>query len=113
MEASLTEAVPKQQASEASADNQDLAFVGERIARDGFFGVNVFEIRSELAFECHVVSSTGSGFFELPVLRLFFGVEHCPRGLFWQRDQCFIFEHCVARAGDLLAGFRGPSGENL
>ena len=49
-EAGLAQLVPQQQAAEAGADHQDLALVGQRLARDRRLRIDVVQVFRELAF---------------------------------------------------------------
>ena len=113
LETGLAKSVPQQQTCETCTDDQDLAFVGERIALDRVLGVDVFEVRRKFPLERHVVSSASSGFFELAVLGLFVCVKDRAWWLLRQCKKRLVFQHAVAGTGDLLAGFGRSCSEYL
>ena len=105
--------VPEQQRAKACTNHQNLAGVGQRFTLNGRRGIDVFKVAGKLAFHGHVVSRAAAGFLELPVSRLFLGIEH-RTGRRWRQylERC-VRERRIALASDLVRGLGGTGIEGL
>src|SRR5579885_2193641 len=117
-ETGVPQLVPEQQSAETGADHQDLAFVGQRLARNRRFRIHVVQVLLELAFHRDVIGGAAAGFLEFAVLGLLFCIESRAGRQLWQFFELLIGQDGVALAGnffrslgrsrveDFQAGFR-------
>ncbi len=112
-EAGLAQPVPQQQSAEAGADHQDLAFIGQRFARDRRLRIDVVQVFLELALHRDIVGSATAGFLEREILRLLFRVEDGARRHFRQFFELLIGKDGIAFAADLFGRLGGTGVEDF
>jgi hypothetical protein len=104
--------VPEHEPSEAGADDENFALVGERLALDRFSRVDVFHVATEVAVHGHVIGSTTPRLFELAVLRLLFSIEG-GAGWLGRHLRQSVINDGVATALYAVHPASGTSSENL
>jgi hypothetical protein len=109
----LAKLVPKQQAAESGSDDQDLAFVAQRLARNGICRIDIVEVFGERPVHGDVIGGAAPSFLEGAIFGLFLGVEGRAGRRFGERLERLVRDDGIALAGYRVARPRRARVEKL